>query len=494
MAEFRMPSLGADMEAGTLVEWKVKPGDEVKRGDIVAVVETQKGAIEIEIFEPGHIAELKVQPGEQVPVGSVLATLDGPSAVASATPSVSPRLGEAVAASPTPAAAPTLVRAIPQYGQSLPAPAQAGRGPQPTGAEAAPAPGGDAAEVAAARGGEAQRRHEERAAGKAERRTGFGAGPLESGAPGREITPPATGALRARPEQSARVATSAAGEQSSLAGGEAPSAPAPAARLRASPGARAAAAKLGIALEQVTGTGPGGAITREDVERFAQRGARPSGMRQAIAAAMARSKREIPHYYLSARIDLSRTMEWLRAHNQALAPTERLLPVAPLLKATALALRKVPELNGYFRDGAFYPSAAIHLGVAISLREGGLIAPALHDGVDKSLPQLMSELSDLIERTRRGQLRSSELADATVTVTSLGERGVEAVFGVIFPPQVALVGFGRVADQPWAIDGRCEARPTVIATLAADHRVSDGHRGGLFLAEVDRLLQNPEAL
>ncbi|HET9451691.1 MAG TPA: dihydrolipoamide acetyltransferase family protein [Aggregicoccus sp.] len=278
-------------------------------------------------------------------------------------------------------------------------------------------------------------------------------------------------------------------------------------RVRASPSARVAAKELGIRLEAVRGTGPGGAVSREDVERTAAEARarvaplpaaapRPaaSGMRQAIAAAMARSKREIPHYYLSTRIDLGRALAWLREHNAPLGPAERLLPIALLLRATALAVRKVPELNGYYVDGAFHPGAGVHLGLVISLREGGVVAPALHDVDARSLAALMGDVTDLIERSRRGQLRSSELSDATLTVTSLGERGVESVTGVIFPPQVAIVGFGKVVEVPVVDAGQVVVRPTVVATLAADHRVSDGHRGGLFLAELERLLQAPEAL
>jgi pyruvate dehydrogenase E2 component (dihydrolipoamide acetyltransferase) len=209
---------------------------------------------------------------------------------------------------------------------------------------------------------------------------------------------------------------------------------------------------------------------------------------------MARSKREIPHYYLSTQVDLSRALEWLRKHNEPLKPGERILPLVLLLKAVALAARKVPEVNGFYDAGEFRPAAGVHVGVAISLREGGLVVPALHDVDEKPLDRIGSELTDLIERARRGQLRSSELADATLTVTSLGERGVEQVFGVIFPPQVALVGFGKIADSCVVVDGECLARPCTTATLAADHRVSDGHRGGLFLAEVDSLLQAVEAL
>jgi pyruvate dehydrogenase E2 component (dihydrolipoamide acetyltransferase) len=217
-------------------------------------------------------------------------------------------------------------------------------------------------------------------------------------------------------------------------------------------------------------------------------------MRQAIAAAMSRSKREIPHYYLGTEIDLSAALAWLALENQRRPVTERLLPVALLLKAVALAARKVPEVNGFVVDGTFRPSAAVHLGLAVSMRQGGLIAPALHDVDRKGLSELMRDMNDLVARVRTGGLRSSELADSTLTVTSLGDLGVDAVYGVIYPPQAALVGFGRIGERPRARDGRVEARPAVTATLSGDHRASDGIRGARFLAALDRLLQHPEEL
>lgn len=143
---------------------------------------------------------------------------------------------------------------------------------------------------------------------------------------------------------------------------------------------------------------------------------------------------------------------------------------------------------------AFQPSEAIHLGVAISLRQGGLIAPAIHDVDKKTLDEIMRDLKDLVKRTRAGVLRSSEISDPTITVTSLGEQGVETVFGVIYPPQVSLVGFGKITQQPWAAEGMLGVRPVIQASLAADHRASDGHRGGRFLAAINRLLQEPEKL
>ncbi len=392
MAEFRMPSLGADMEAGTLVEWLVKPGDHVKRGDIVAVVETQKGAIEIETFETGRIEKFLVDLNSKVPVGTPLAEIwaegEAEPVVAAAAPPV------------TPAARPL----------------------------AAPAP---------------------------------------------LITP------------SPPVVPSAVG-------------------MRASPAARRLAKERHIDLSTVTGSGPAGAIIYADVERLGAAGAAPerkrapgldlNAMRVAIAAAMARSKREIPHYYLEHQVDVTACEQWLTAHNTTLPPDNRLLFGALTIKAVALATRRFPAFNGFYRDNKFEPAQAVHIGVAISIRGGGLAAPALHDADRISLDELMASMRDLVQRTRAGRIRGSEMSDPTITVSSLGERGVEALYGVIYPPQVAIVGFGKVVERPWVIDGAIGPRSVVTMTLAADHRVSDGHAGALFLAEIGKLLQEPDKL
>ncbi|KYF74496.1 branched-chain alpha-keto acid dehydrogenase subunit E2, partial [Sorangium cellulosum] len=269
---------------------------------------------------------------------------------------------------------------------------------------------------------------------------------------------------------------------------------------------------LGVDLARVQGTGPDGAVEAVDVERAAAAGAEKAAagtkkaaadailkeaaarMRRAIAATMARSKREAPHFYLGTTIDLGAAMSWIERENAARSVAERLLPGALLLKAAALALRDVPALNARWEGGEAPPAPRIHLGVAVSLRGGGLVAPALHDADRLPLAELMAALKDLVQRARAGTLRSSEMSDPTITVTSLGERGVETVFPVIFPPQVAIVGFGKIAERPWVIDGRVVPRPLVSATLAADHRVTDGHRAAAYLASLDALLQRPEGL
>jgi pyruvate dehydrogenase E2 component (dihydrolipoamide acetyltransferase) len=431
MGEFLMPSLGADMEAGTLLEWYVKRGDTVKRGDIVALVDTSKAEIEVEIFEDGVIDELLVAPGTRVPVGTALATVR--------------RVAEAV--SPTPAA--VAVRPAPPA--AIPAAASVAAetliGPEP---RAAPPPPSPAIE------------HEH--------------------------------------------------------------------RTRVSPLARREAQQLGVDLTTVVGTGPQGAIIKADVERAAAASPTPPGpaapavsptlieapptaevppsepapavcpadrqaaMRQAIGTLMARSKREIPHYYLQLEIDMSLALEWLHEMNLVRAVDDRLLPSALLLSAVARAVIETPEMNGFWLDGAFQPGPGVHLGVAISLRGGGLIAPALHDADKKSLDEIMACVRDLVQRARAGRLRGSEMSDPTITITNLGERGVDLVHGVIYPPQVALVGFGAIRERPWAADGMLGVRPVVTATLAADHRASDGHAGGRFLRLIERQLQKPEEL
>jgi pyruvate dehydrogenase E2 component (dihydrolipoamide acetyltransferase) len=217
-------------------------------------------------------------------------------------------------------------------------------------------------------------------------------------------------------------------------------------------------------------------------------------MRQAIASAMARSAREIPHFHLSTTIDMSAAVAWLADENVRRPIASRLIYGVLLIKAVALALREVPELNATWTDAGVQLKPDIHAGVAISLRGGGLVAPALHNTDKQPLDELMRDFRDLVQRARAGSLRSSEISDPTVTITSLGETGAEAVFGLIYPPQVALAGFGRLSERPMSLNGGLFSRPAVTATLSADHRVADGHRGSVFLAAVDRLLQEPSKL
>ncbi len=468
MAEFVMPSLGADMDEGILQEWLVSPGDRIAKGDPIAVVETAKSAIEVEAFETGTVGQLLVDPGTTVPVGGPLAVIE-PTA-AKSRPRKHTRADAAVEH---------------EKAAARPTPTRAGRArASAAGVEPGTAP---VAAAASADGGHAEAgpliRH------LAEQR-GINLQTLQgSGSRGR--------VTRADIDRSAGTA------------GRPP-------RVRATPLARRLADELAVDLGTLTGTGQLGAVRAADVRKAggatAHRappppGAAPApaptpprsalgttGARQAIAGLMARANREIPHYYLATTIDMAAATDRLHEHNRHRPPSERLLPAALLLKAAALAAREVPDLNGFWTEDRFTPGDGVHLGVAVSLRGGGLVAPALHDADRLGLDELMAALKDLVGRARGGRLRGSEVSTATLTVTSLGDQGVETVFGVIHPPQVALVGFGRVVDRPCAVDGLLGVHPQVTATLSADHRATDGVIGARYLTAVDRLLQHPEEL
>ena len=384
-AEFRLPALGADMDAGTVVEWRVAPGDRCRRGDVVAVVETDKGAIDVEIFIDGVVRELLVPTGTRVPVGTVLALIDT----------------DAAAAGPD-----VHTEAVVPVAETVP--------------------------------------------------------------------------VHSSP----------------------PEAPGTGQRARISPAARKRALELHVETTLLRGTGPEGAITVADVEK-AGSSTRPSpavaseggaGMRAAIAAAMSRSKREIPHYYLTTTVDVTSASDWLAAHNAAVPVTERLLFAVLLVRAVALACRDHPGFSGFYRDGRFEPSPIVHVGVAVALRGGGLVAPAIMDTAGRPLAALMNDFRDLVARARAGRLRASELAAPTLVLTSLGEASVETVLPIIQPPQVAIVGAGAVAERPWVIDGKVVPRRVLTLSLGADHRVTDGRLGAHFLARIAALLADPAQL
>lgn len=472
MGDFLMPSLGADMEHGKIVEWLVKPGDYVRRGDLVAVVDTDKTVMDVESFQEGVVAELLVDLGQTVPIGTPLARITQTPAEVGAPSQEAPP--------------PPVRRGAPKTGEAPP------------------------------------------------------------------LTPPIAPPVRHLAHRlgvdTARIhGTGKAGAITRADVEHAVAARPSGAHVRSSPRARRLAAELGVELSAVSGTGPEGAVTVADVQQAAARrpeagpveapvkagqveapvGAAPeapagvtanepavgvpaaasavsgktaearervASLRRAVGALMSRSKKTIPHYYLSTTLDLRAAVDWMQSVNAQRPVSARLVPSALLLKAAALAAKDVPEVNGFYDDGGFRPSASVHLGVAVALRRGGLVAPAIHDADTLPVDVLMEQLRDLVSRARAGRLQRAEMADPTITVTNLGDLGVESVFGVIYPPQVAMVGFGRVLEQPWALNGMLGVRPAVTATLSADHRVSDGLRGGRYLARIDELLQAPEQL
>ncbi|MFK0246047.1 dihydrolipoamide acetyltransferase family protein [Amycolatopsis azurea] len=417
MTDFLMPTLGADMDSGTIVEWLVAPGDAVRRGDIVAVVDTAKAAIEVECFSSGKIEEILVPPGTTVPVGTPLARISSaetepaPEPSRSAPPPAPPDKAKTELAGP-----PARVFAS-QVGVDLSVVHGTGRGGRIT------------------------------------------RGDVE----------------RARPPRHAVT-----GDR----------------RIAASPYARKLARDRGVALESLLPRTPGGALHARDIPQDSgpRHTADSAALRQAIAGLMARSKREIPHYYLSTTIDLEPATDWLREHNLQVPVTERIVPAALLLKAAAVAAARVPELNGHWIDDAFRPADGVCLGVAVALRGGGLVAPAIAGADRLPLPDMMRRLRDLVARARSGSLRAQELTTASLTVTDLGDNGVESVHGVIHPPQVALAGFGAIVRRPWVVGDHLAARTVVTATLSGDHRATDGATGARYLKTITTLLRKPEEL
>jgi len=213
-------------------------------------------------------------------------------------------------------------------------------------------------------------------------------------------------------------------------------------------------------------------------------------MRRAIAATMARAWTEVPHYHAAMRIDVGATIAHLAVRNEGVPPARRVLAAAVFLRAAALALRAVPELCGWWRNGAFVPGDGIHVATVVALRRGGLLAPVVRDAADKDLDAIMADLRDLVTRARNGRLRASEVDGATFTVTDLGETGADSLSPIIHPPQVAILGLGAVRPEPWATaDGLLGVRPVLHATLAGDHRATDGRIGSRYLLALSDRLQ-----
>lgn len=419
MGEFVMPSLGSQMIEAKLVKWHIKPGDKVKKGDIIGEIDTEKGLIDIEVFEDGVITDLIAKEGEVVPVGSVMAVING-------------------------------------------------KGKEETASK---------------------KKEPEKAEEKKTRVQGNGR--KNASKKSKELE------LKQRKEPS--------GDQT-----EPDQKEVPVHRLKASPLARRVAEDLGVDLTKVKGSGDEGAIHKKDVEDYAKEQKErdtfdkevdmaehiskmeSGGMRQSIAAAMERSNREIPHYYLETDIDMKKALEWLERENNSRSVKERLMSPVLLIKAVAEALIENPNLNGFWDDNELQIEESVHVGFAISLRQGGLVIPAILDADLKSIEEIQNEFVDMVNRARDGHLRSREISSATITITSLGERGVDKVYGVIYPPQVALIGFGKITNKPSVVDDAIGIRPILSTSLAADHRATDGQTGSQFLAKLNDLLNHPE--
>lgn len=392
------------MDYGSVIEWRVAPGDTVTRGDVVAVVATEKADIDVEIWQSGTVAELLLEIDREVPVGTPMLRLEA----------------AAGAQAPAPEVEPVADVSVPEVEPVAQAPASV----------------------------------------------------VE-----RVVVAPAP------------VRTPTDDE-----------------RIPASPLARARADECGVDLRAVVGSGPDGAVLLADVEAHLEsapaHGAamtgesraarRAEGMRHAIAERMAKANRDIPHYHLDVEVDLGPMHEALERHNAGLPVAQRVLPAAMFLEAAATAAAAHPECNGNWTEQGFAPSPSVDLAVAISLRRGGLVTPVIGAADTRSTTEIMALLKEFVTAARSGSLKSRWMVEGSLTVTNLGDNGADRVHGVIFPPQVALVGFGRTMTRPWVVDSIVVPRPIVAVSLAADHRATDGLVGSRFLATLAQRLEHPE--
>ncbi|MBF6468254.1 2-oxo acid dehydrogenase subunit E2 [Nocardia beijingensis] len=499
MVEFRMPSLGADMMEGTLLHWLVHPGDIVHKGDVVAEVDTTKAAIEVECFDDGVMGTILVPEGKTVPVGTPLATIEPASDRADV-------VGDTRTAIPDghPLSSPEPAESL--RGESVPGPdgvTEIGHHATPLIRRLALEAGIDLATLhGSGPGGRIVRSDVEHAIAANQRATPR-ARPIAAQDGVRSDEPTKPQERFGTPERL-------------------PSPSPPTVVTRASGYARRLAFTSGVDLANVSGTGPDGAVRARDVptagpvsepraavtesaltqpaDATREIGAEapqhdPVAIRKMIASAMTRSKRTVPHYYLSGTIDMDAALNWLEGANRRVPVNARMVSSALVLCATARAARAVPALNGHWLDDdEFHPASDVHLGVVVSLRGGGIMVPTIPDADTLAPPAMMDALRGVVARARTARLRSSDAVPATISVTNLGELGVDSVFGVIAAPQVAIVGFGAVTARPCAVNGLLGVRPQLTATLSADHRASDGAVGARFLNTVAELLQKPEEL
>ncbi len=438
MPEVIMPKMGDAMEEGTLLQWLKQDGDTVKSGDLIAEIETDKSNVEIEAEDAG-VLHLKAEPGAVLPVGTVIALIGEDAAVAA------PKAA-APAAAPMAASSARTNESAAEYDTPIGQPAQAA-------APAPPAP-----------------------------RPGNGT------------------------------------------------------RLKASPLARSVAKQRGLDIAQITGTGPLGRVIEADVLAFA--GSKPAAaeketvpstavrsdlppalataaapqkrasstpaplttptelsvMRKVIARRMVESKTTIPHFYLTAEVDMAEAMalrEQLNTYDETLT---KITLNDMVVKATAKALVKFPAANALFRDDKIYPGAGIHVGIAVAL-DDGLIVPVVRDADALPLRKLAETSKALVKKARDKKLAPSEYTGGTFTVSNLGPFDMENFIAIIDPAQGAILAVASIIKKAVVLaDDTIAVRPRMNVTFSGDHRVMDGATGAKFLQELKRLLQTPLSL
>jgi pyruvate dehydrogenase E2 component (dihydrolipoamide acetyltransferase) len=453
MTDVNMPKLSDTMEEGTIVEWKKKSGDPVKKGEVIAEVESDKATFDLE-SEADGVLDIIVQQGVPAKIGAPIARIGA--------------AGEAPAAKP-------------------------GQGAPPQDAPAAKA----APKVAAPKGAAPKEVPTE--AAKAE----------EPDAEPEAATPPPP------PKQAPPSAAPPSGADGAppVAGSPGPAA---AVEVKASPLAKRLAAELGVNLAMVQGSGPEGRIVKEDVQAAAagktapQRApapatSRPSGpdvevveptrMQATIARRMAEAKATVPEFTVTveARVDLAVSMR--QQLKDSVPGADKVTMTDFLVRACALALRKFPEVNSSWVDGKFQRKRRVSIGLAVAPSQGmGLLVPVVHDADLKDLIQISIESRQVIERARSGRPAEGDLSGATFSISNLGMYGVDEFVAIINPPEPAILAVGAIKEIPVVDSGRIVPGKVMRMTLSVDHRVFYGATAAQFMAEVRRLIENPVTL
>ncbi len=454
-----MPQLGYDMREGTVVRWIKQEGDEIAANEVIAEIETDKAVVEFKPTTGGVLRRIVAGEGEAVPVGQLIAVIgDADEALPDAL------AGSAAPAAPASAAEP----------EAAPAPA-------PT-AEPSAGPSGEIRASPIAR--------------RLARERGVDLATVTGSGPGGRIV-----------------------EADVIAAAEAARTAAEAGRVPASPLARRLAREHGVDLATVTGSGPGGRIVEADVNAAAAALAAPppvpepapaaappaiappegaeraelSRMRQAIASVTSGSKREAPHFYVAADIDMTAAMALRRDINDELPASSRVSVNDLIVKASALAIARHPKFNSFFRGDYLQMNPSVNVGIAIAL-ESGLIVPGIPECENKTLAQIAAASRDLIDRANNGRLQAEEYTGTTYSVSNLGMFDVDSFTAIIFPPHAAILAVGAVKEQPVARNGQLAIAEVMKATLSVDHRVADGAEAAQFLMEIKRLLEKPVSL
>ena len=465
--ELNMPQMGYDMQEGTVVRWLVPEGAEVKEGDPVAEIETDKAVVEFESYASGLLHRILVPEGTAVPVGQAIAIVAAE--------------GEDLSAMPEDDAPPSDLEQDPpdesaeveeQAEEEVPAVAEA-----PAPVEDAPAPAARLVRASPV----ARKLAEER---------GIDLSQVAGTGPGGRIT--RNDVLAAEAEAPAEEPEPESLEEE-----------APADEAAAEEPIVEEVAEEETSDEEALEEGTEDEAPEEEPEEdAAPEPVEPepahdedlvplTRMRQQISRVTVKSKQEKPHFYVSAEIDMTRAMEFRQQVNRDLESQGVKITVNDLIiKACAKALEKHPKFNAYLEDDAIRLNQSINVGVAIA-QEEGLIVPAIMDCGGKSLRDIASASKDLAARATSGSLQPQEYTGGTFAISNLGMFDVTSFAAIIHPPQTAVVAVGTVTKRPVVKDDEIVIAQMMTATLSADHRIVDGAEGAQFLIEIKEQLQNP---